>query len=102
MAGNLRGTRALTPSVAKQPHALSSATSSVISTTITCNQSVLAATAPVVKQTKHASMRIEDGVAVITLDSPGVKMNSLNQEVMTDMELIFNECLTNTAVKSVV
>jgi len=110
MAGNLRGTRALTPSVAKQPHALSSATSSVISTTkwrefstsYTCNQSVLAASAPVVKQTKHASMRIEDGVAVITLDSPGVKMNSLNQEVMTDMELIFNECLTNTAVKSVV
>jgi len=109
MAGNLRGTRALTPSVAKQPHALTSATSVIsttkwreFSTSLTCNQSVLAATAPVVKQTKHASMRIEDGVAVITLDSPGVKMNSLNQEVMTDMELIFNECLTNTAVKSVV
>ena len=29
-------------------------------------------------------------------------MNSLNQEVMTDMEAIFNECLTNSKVKSVV
>jgi len=109
MAGNLRGTRQLTPSVVKQPHALSSATSVIsttkwreFSTSYTCNQSAQAAPAPVAKQTKHASMRIEDGVAVITLDSPGVKMNSLNQEVMTDMEAIFNECLTNSKVKSVV
>jgi len=109
MAGNLRGTRQLTPSVVKQPHALTSATSVIsttkwreFSTSYTCNQSAQAAPAPVAKQTKHASMRIEDGVAVITLDSPGVKMNSLNQEVMTDMEAIFNECLTNSKVKSVV
>jgi len=111
MAGNLRGTRQLTSSVAKQPHALTSATSVISSTkwrefstsyTYPCNQSAQAAPAPVAKQTKHASMRIEDGVAIITLDSPGVKMNALNEEVMTDMEAIFNECLTNTSVKSVV
>ena len=61
-----------------EPHALTSATSVIsttkwreFSTSYTCNQSAQAAPAPVAKQTKHASMRIEDGVAVITLDSPG-------------------------------
>jgi enoyl-CoA hydratase/long-chain 3-hydroxyacyl-CoA dehydrogenase len=58
--------------------------------------------APVAKQTKHASMRVENGVAIITLDSPGVKMNALNEEVMRDMEAIFDECLARTDVQSVV
>ena len=42
-------------------------------------------------QTKHASLKVDNGVGVIKLDSPGVKMNSLNEEVMRDMEAIFNE-----------
>jgi len=88
MAGNLRGTRQLTTSVVKQPHALTSATSVISSTkwrefstsyTYPRNQSAQTAPAPVAKQTKHASMRIEDGVAVITLDSPGVNWTLIIQ-----------------------
>ena len=70
-------------------------------TTSTYHQSALAAPA-VAKQTKHATMRVDNGVAIITLDSPGVKMNSLNQEVMADMEAIFNECQSRNDVNAVV
>ena len=53
-------------------------------------------------QTKHASLKVDNGVGVIKLDSPGVKMNSLNEEVMRDMEAIFNEVQSRDDVKSVV
>lgn len=52
--------------------------------------------------TKHASLRVENGVGVVTLDSPGVSMNSLNEEVMQDMQSIFDECLSRSDIKSVV
>ena len=71
------------------------------STTSTYHQSAMAAPAAA-KQTKHATMRVDNGVAIITLDSPGVKMNSLNQEVMADMEAIFNECQSRNDVNAVV
>ena len=32
----------------------------------------------------------------------GVKMNSLNEEVMADMEAIFNECQSNSSISAVV
>lgn len=54
------------------------------------------------KQLKHVSLRVEDGVAVITLDSPNVKMNSLNQEVMADMEAIFNEVQSRSDIRAAV
>jgi len=108
MAGNLRGSRQLTSSVAKQPYALNFASKAIsskewreFSTTSTYHQSALAAPAAA-KQTKHATMRVDNGVAIITLDSPGVKMNSLNQEVMADMEAIFNECQSRNDVNAVV
>jgi len=47
-------------------------------------------------------MRVENGVGVITLDSPGVKMNSLNEEVMRDVESIFNECIARSDVQAMV
>jgi len=59
--------------------------------------------APVAAQNlKHVSLRVDDGVAIITLDSPGVKMNSLNQEVMHDMEAVFNDVQANSNVKACV
>ena len=54
------------------------------------------------KQLKHASLRVDNGVAIITLDSPGVKMNSLNEEVMRDMEAIFNECQSRADIRAAV
>ena len=45
---------------------------------------------------------MDNGVAIITLDSPGVKMNSLNEEVMRDMEAIFNECQSRADIKAAV
>ena len=53
-------------------------------------------------QTKHASLKVDNGVAIITLDSPGVKMNSLNQEVMADMDAIFNEVQSRPDIKAAV
>ena len=54
------------------------------------------------KQLKHANLRVDNGVAIITLDSPGVKMNSLNEEVMRDMEAIFNECQSRSDIRAAV
>ena len=45
---------------------------------------------------------MDNGVAIITLDSPGVKMNSLNEEVMRDMEAIFNECQSRADIRAAV
>ena len=64
-----------------EPNALTSPASAISSTkwrdlstsyTYPCNQSAQPAAAPA-KTTKHATMRIENGVAVITLDSPGTQ-----------------------------
>ena len=65
-----------------EPNALTSPASAISSTkwrdlstsyTYPCNQSAQPAAAPA-KVTKHATMRIENGVAVITLDSPGTQL----------------------------
>jgi hypothetical protein len=42
------------------------------STSVRISQSAQAAT--VEKQLKHANLRVDNGVAIITLDSPGVKV----------------------------
>ena len=65
-------------------------------------QSAQPAVAATGTQTKHASLKVDNGVAIITLDSPGVKMNSLNQEVMRDMETIFNEVQSRPDIKAAV
>ncbi|KAK0079886.1 hypothetical protein PV325_000664 [Microctonus aethiopoides] len=51
---------------------------------------------------KHTKCKIVDGVAVITLDSPGVKMNTLSPEVMEEMKTVFKEIELNTSVNSAV
>ena len=54
------------------------------------------------KQLKHCSLRVDNGVAIIVLDSPGVKMNSLSEEVMRDMEVMYNECQSRSDIEAVV
>ncbi|XP_012266008.2 trifunctional enzyme subunit alpha, mitochondrial [Athalia rosae] len=51
---------------------------------------------------KHAKCKIVQEVAVITLDSPGVKVNSLSQEVIAEMDGLLKEIAVNPAVKSAV
>ena len=52
---------------------------------------------------KHASYSVtQDGVAVIRLDSPGSKVNSLNEEVFADFESIFNDIQNKAEIKSAV
>lgn len=51
---------------------------------------------------KHASMTVDDGVAVIHLDSIDSKVNSLNEEVMTEIQAIFKEVQTKPEVKAAV
>ncbi|XP_058061601.1 trifunctional enzyme subunit alpha, mitochondrial [Anopheles bellator] len=58
------------------------------------------ATAPVTS--KHIKTRVVDNVLVITMDSPGVKVNSLNEEVQTEFDAVLREVETNPAVSSAV
>ena len=51
---------------------------------------------------KHMKTRIVDNVMVITLDSPGVKVNSLNAEVQSEFDAVLREVETNPAVSSAV
>ncbi|XP_012289213.1 trifunctional enzyme subunit alpha, mitochondrial [Orussus abietinus] len=51
---------------------------------------------------KHFKSKIVDDVAVISLDSPGAKVNSLNQEVMEEIASVLREIDSNSSVRSVV
>jgi len=51
---------------------------------------------------KHATMTVDDGVAMIYLDSKDSKVNSLNEEVMTEMQTIFKEVQSKPEIKSAV
>jgi len=50
----------------------------------------------------HVNMKVKDGVAVVTIDSPGEKMNSLSEPVMREMEGIFNEVQSRGDINSAV
>ncbi|XP_060522777.1 trifunctional enzyme subunit alpha, mitochondrial [Cylas formicarius] len=51
---------------------------------------------------KHVGLKVVDNVGVITLDSPGVKVNSLSREVMDEVRQILNEVQANAQVQSCV
>ncbi|CAG5095782.1 Similar to Hadha: Trifunctional enzyme subunit alpha, partial [Cotesia congregata] len=51
---------------------------------------------------KHLKYRVVGDVAVITIDSPGVKENTLNREVMEEMVHILKDIESNASVKSAV
>ncbi|XP_043283987.1 trifunctional enzyme subunit alpha, mitochondrial [Venturia canescens] len=51
---------------------------------------------------KHFKCKIVDDVAVVTLDTPGTKVNTLNGEVMQEVVQVLKDIETNAAVKSVV
>ncbi|XP_017792818.1 PREDICTED: trifunctional enzyme subunit alpha, mitochondrial [Habropoda laboriosa] len=52
--------------------------------------------------TKHLKYKVVDNVAVITIDSPGVKVNTLDQEIMNEIVSVLKNAEQNTAVNSVV
>ncbi|KAI4502124.1 hypothetical protein M0802_002806 [Mischocyttarus mexicanus] len=51
---------------------------------------------------KHFKCKVVDDVAVITLDSPGTKVNTLNSEVMEEITGVLNNIENNVAIKSAV
>ena len=51
---------------------------------------------------KHSSYSVNNGVAVIKLDSPGSKVNSLNEEVMQEMEVLFNKFQADPSARAAV
>ncbi|EFN77749.1 Trifunctional enzyme subunit alpha, mitochondrial [Harpegnathos saltator] len=51
---------------------------------------------------KHFKCKVVDDVAVITMDSPGVKMNTLHKEVMEEIKGLLTEIQSNSLVNSVV
>ncbi|KAL6424815.1 hypothetical protein ACFW04_010029 [Cataglyphis niger] len=51
---------------------------------------------------KHFKCKIVNDVAVIIMDSPGAKINSLNKEVMTEVENLLTEVQSNSLVNSAV
>ncbi|XP_011877711.1 PREDICTED: trifunctional enzyme subunit alpha, mitochondrial [Vollenhovia emeryi] len=51
---------------------------------------------------KHLKCKTVGDVAVITIDSPNVKINSLNKELMGEMEGLMREIQSNSLVNSVV
>ncbi|XP_033342468.2 monolysocardiolipin acyltransferase Mtpalpha [Megalopta genalis] len=55
-----------------------------------------------VTNTKHLKFKVVDNVAVITLDSPGTKVNTLNHEVMREIVTVLNDIENNSSVNSIV
>eukprot|EP00096_Caligus_rogercresseyi_P012963 TRINITY_DN562_c0_g1_i1.p1 TRINITY_DN562_c0_g1~~TRINITY_DN562_c0_g1_i1.p1 ORF type:complete len:763 (-),score=220.08 TRINITY_DN562_c0_g1_i1:295-2583(-) len=52
---------------------------------------------------KHASVTMkDDGIAVLKLDSPGVKVNSLNTEVLEEMKTLYGRLSSDESVKGIV
>ncbi|XP_053982264.1 trifunctional enzyme subunit alpha, mitochondrial [Hylaeus volcanicus] len=52
--------------------------------------------------TKHLKYKVVDNVAVITINSPGVKVNSLNREIMDEVSNTLDDIERDPAVHSVV
>ncbi|OAD54016.1 Trifunctional enzyme subunit alpha, mitochondrial, partial [Eufriesea mexicana] len=52
--------------------------------------------------TKHLKYKVIDNVAVLTMDSPGVKVNTINYEVMYEIENILKNVEQNSAINSIV
>jgi len=50
----------------------------------------------------HVNYQVQDGVAVIKFDSPGVKVNSLGEESTADLQAAFNKFIDDPAAKSAV
>ncbi|XP_006614173.1 trifunctional enzyme subunit alpha, mitochondrial [Apis dorsata] len=51
---------------------------------------------------KHLKYKVVDNVAVLTLDSPGVKINILNSEVMYEIDDVLKNIEQNSAVNSII
>ncbi|GAB0094479.1 Enoyl-CoA hydratase [Sergentomyia squamirostris] len=51
---------------------------------------------------KHLQTKVVDGVLVVTLDSPNVKVNSLGEEVSNEFQSVLRDLETNPAVNSAV
>ncbi|XP_043264541.1 trifunctional enzyme subunit alpha, mitochondrial [Colletes gigas] len=51
---------------------------------------------------KHLKYKVIDNVAVVTIDSPGVKVNTMNYEIMNELSNTLNNIQTDSAVNSVV
>lgn len=51
---------------------------------------------------KHIKTKVVDNVLVVTLDSPGAKVNSLGAEVQAEFDAVFRELETNPALSSAV
>nr|XP_022914134.1 trifunctional enzyme subunit alpha, mitochondrial [Onthophagus taurus] len=51
---------------------------------------------------KHTKLKVVDNVGVIVLDSPDAKVNSLGQEVMTEMDSILQEIDANPSIQAAV
>ncbi|XP_032678074.1 trifunctional enzyme subunit alpha, mitochondrial [Odontomachus brunneus] len=51
---------------------------------------------------KHFKCKIVDNVAVIAMDSPGVKMNTINKEVMEEIKGLLTEIQSNSLVNAMV
>ncbi|GAB1868424.1 enoyl-CoA hydratase [Camponotus japonicus] len=51
---------------------------------------------------KHFKCKIVNDVAVITMDSPGVQVNTLNKEVIVEVESVLAEVQSNSLVNSAV
>lgn len=51
---------------------------------------------------KHFKCKIVNDVAVITMDSPGVQLNTLNKEVIAEIESLLTEVQSNPLVNSAV
>ena len=52
--------------------------------------------------TKHLKYKVVDNVAVVTIDSPGVKVNTLNADIINEIATILKNIETNSAVSSAV
>ncbi|XP_078047389.1 monolysocardiolipin acyltransferase Mtpalpha [Augochlora pura] len=55
-----------------------------------------------VTNTKHLKLKVVDNVAIITLDSPGSKVNTLNHEVMNEIITVLKDVENNSSVSSMV
>ncbi|XP_076764127.1 monolysocardiolipin acyltransferase Mtpalpha [Xylocopa sonorina] len=51
---------------------------------------------------KHLKYKLVEDVAVLTIDTPGVKVNSLNHDVMNEIEVILRDIGNDSLVKSIV
>ncbi|CAL7935916.1 unnamed protein product [Xylocopa violacea] len=51
---------------------------------------------------KHLKYKLVNDVAVLTIDSPGIKINALNQEVMNEVATLLKDVENDSIVKSVV